>query len=440
MQVLGVATCAVLLTLTGLTACLLAPAPNRVRRTLLAVFAVGWTARIGGAVAGYVTGLYRPKLAGDISLELFGALMDARSIGHGLELLVDSTFALQTLLTSPGFVLFGAEREVAILGNAFAGAMAGVAAGYILWRSEGISGSDGWKYVAALLALYPSSVYFGGFGLRDPWIYFFMTIYATGLYTYVESSGRRLRWAALAGFASVAILSLRPEMAGIAAGGIAGVMLMAIWRNRQRVASAYGRGAFVLLLTLPIAAAMAAIGYGTYSFALGQLGLEGGTGPGTVLTELATSRLERAIGSGGGGSNYLPIETYRTLPMGGRFIVQVAGLIVLPLPWLINSPDRLLAFADSLVIIGGIGAVVKGWRYYRTVPLGEIGCVAAFAVGIVGYGLIVINSGNAFRLRMSLAPLLFVPAGLALRRMRRSIRVTAIGRGGRPTGDEAGGS
>ena len=100
-----------------------------------------------------------------------------------------------------------------------------------------------------------------------------------------------------------------------------------------------------------------------------------------------------------------------------REALQLVGFIVIPLPWQLDRLSRVLALFDTIFVIATMFAAWKALRLpappsvvarRREDMLREfsLGLLISFALGWLGYGLLVTDSGNAFRLRLSVEPFL----------------------------------
>lgn len=348
------------------------------------------------------------KLAGNLSLQHYDYFFQR---GHGLAELWGEEFAAQVFLNLPGWMIFGPERLSLLMSNAVVGAVAAPLAAGLLLRPLGNRAA---LRALVLISIYPGALNFSIFGLRDPLIFTAMVVLACGV---VRSwiIGMTLRNISLVLLSAALTLWLRPELAYVVF--LVGMMplinvYMAMLRGARRSQQNYANVVFV---TIPMIVIAIFMGAAATRIAAKNIGVDTAN-PFDVAGDAATNRFERHTRkSFGAGSNVVSTESYANLPVYIRIPMQTIGMVVLPYPWQIRNAQRLFAFGDSLLLMGMILFVFVNLRFAK--PLREAGpgrltamLMMVFFIGILGMGFVVSNSGNGFRMRLAVTPLLFIAA------------------------------
>jgi len=167
-----------------------------------------------------------------------------------------------------------------------------------------------------------------------------------------------------------------------------------------------------------------------YRFWLAEIGYSTWVSPLYVAQVYSELRFDRAVGmSFGSGTHVLPPELYVATPWFLRVPLQAAGMLVVPMPWLLTSASRLLAFADSVLLIACIGTVLGAMRRrefderFRQLAWWML---AVFFLTVAALGVVISNGGNAFRMRIGLFPYVFIPLAVYLGTRRRGPRPAAV--------------
>lgn len=380
----------------------------------LLVFAISFLVRALVAVVNEEFSFLNPKLAGNYSMELFEdyLLLGAGTYGNGRFLgLMHEQFAAQVLLNLPFWLVFGLERISLVMSNAMVGAIVAPVAGGLLLKPLG---SRAATRIMLLIAVYPGLANFSIFGLRDPLIFFSMTVLACGVVRAWIINLRPRNLLLIFGGGGLT-LWLRPELAYVVF-VVAAIPLLHVYLEMLRGSRVSQRHmANLIVATIPLVIALAAMAAAATTIASRNIGGDTAN-PFDVAGDTATDRFERHTGrSFGAGSNISDSESYANMPVYLRIPVQTVGLIVLPFPWQIQNVPRLFAFVDSMLIIATIGFVVLNSLYsqpFRSAGQGRLAAILfmVFTVGILGMGFVVNNSGNGFRMRLAVTPLLFVAA------------------------------
>jgi hypothetical protein len=350
---------------------------------------------------------FEPKLAGDYALELYKIYNNGNKPEfEGIHFMYEN-FQLQTWINYIPFTIFGANRHVLLITNAFLTSLCPIFVYFVLSNYKNHR-SGFWTYI--YFNILPSVINFSIFGLRDPLVFFFVTINIISLYVlYQRFSFSYLCFVILS---LVAIIDLRNEM-------LAFICLPYLWLFKNKIFKLYeklkGFGTkfsfwfiVIIFFTIP---GLLVISY-LYQKVISNLGVIQFVSPAEIASTYAEMRYSR-FEDEGGGSNILPPNLYYALPWSLRWLLQSLGIIILPFPWLIYSIAKLLAFIDSCFFLYFIFNFLKGYKNQGTFI--RI-LFFTFIFGVLIMGIIVSNAGNAFRMRISIAPYILFMAGLQLKK------------------------
>lgn len=379
------------------------------------VFLIGFLMRVVAIMLNEEFAFLEAKLSGNRSIWLFERyILD----GGGWLGLLGEEFGLQVLINIPVWLVFGASRMALLFSNAAIGALAAPLACVLLYRDFKQSGS---LRALLLLSLYPAGFNFSIFGLRDPIIFLGMLILSIG--------GVRL-WTAKLNFADIGLLamgvvgvmSLRPELAYVVL-IILMLPLMSIYVDMV-MSSRLSKKALssLLCLTLPLVLLGCGAVVAATRVAGGNIGIKT-FNPADLAGDSAVDRFSRHSSALGGGSHMMSAAAYQSMPWYYRVPIQTAGLIMLPFPWQVNNTAMLLAFADSLFVIGlAAFALLNAW-FCEPIRRKGVGRLTIFMllislVGFIGFGFVVSNFGNGFRMKLAVTPMVFVAAAIVPIRVR----------------------
>lgn len=350
--------------------------------------------------------LFEAKQADDIVLFVYEGLDEG---GSALQ-----KFGVQMWLNWPAFALFGPVSPIHFVTNAFIGAYAGPIT-YAYFATLFSSTTARLGAISATVA--PAVLNYGFVGLRDIVLYVLVLVAAlSSLHLACRPRFRGLHVAVITICVALAFVE-RPYLVPVMA--LPGLMILGMWawRSAQRGPSrARPLIVFSLLFIIPGAAAL--LFMGAYSGLAAILNLSGAN-PLEAIGIFAQNRFARDIDTEGGDSHILPAQVFLNLPIVLRFPLQIAGMILVPMPWLLTNLTRWLALFDSLFVIACITGAIKNARLKAwSRPLRRISAVMVltYFVGIAAFGLAVINAGNAFRMRMPLLPYVLIPATIYLAR------------------------
>lgn len=374
--------------------------------------------------------LFPPKFAGEFSLYYYKALF------LNEDLFKIPSFIPQMIFNLGAFSLFGANRINIILTNAFLLSFSSIIAFVYLYRIYNVNAG----IVAFLLIMfYPATLNFSMFGLRDPVVFFLFLSYILSFLFVIESRDwafRTINFFVCIISMALALLS-RPEMLPVIAFLPYIFLLRMLFFKISKIKIVLDK--FVILIVSVGFILIVTIGGGYFAtrIVLAQIGVTNLVSPLVVATEFADKRYERQFldqgGSEGGGGAILPPNIYYTLPGSLRIVFQTIGIIILPFPWLIDSLDEGLASLDSLYIIGMVIYIIYGLRFIHKGQhkFNILLCLLNFLLGVLIMGVIVNNTGNAFRLRMNIVPFIIVACAMtsAQFKVNRETRILENRRG-----------
>lgn len=362
------------------------------------------------------------KGADERSLDLFSLVHQS---GWDSSAVWGNSFFIQTLINYPGFAIFGPDRLVILITNAFFGALIAPIAYAYLKRFFG-ERPAGWG--AMVFMFYPAAVNFSICGLRDILIFFFISVFlfsAYGLILRRESTLNRIFDFVVFSTTAFFLYKLRPELAPIVGIYILMMVMVNFSRFAKRISN-IDEKMFVVALILVIGVALLSVsGLQAYRISLQAVGVARAIDPGELMDTYTMNRFKRAAGKEGGESHISTIDEYQNMSLPKRFVLQTLGVLLVPWPSPINATVRVAAAFDSLLVLillfTGLKTAVKG-RFREQRILAKISTLT-FVSGVLAMGLVVTNSGNAFRMRLALIPLLIIAAAISKCGMKESVKV-----------------
>lgn len=375
---------------------------------LLTVLALGFVVRVGFMFANEYVSFIAAKGAGDRVLQEFEFI----ALRGGLSGM--STFFVQALLNLPAFTLFEESRMIALTTNAFVGAFTPVLA-YVYMTP--LFGRKCGIYAVVLFGLYPAAIEFSILGLRDIIIYFFMSWYILALMRMFVREAVSLKDVSAVGLSVLAMFSLRAELLPIMLLFAGAPVMSRLLESFRRIRSAALRGAVIVVCGSLLLSVVLFVTAFFYKLTIGQLNIHDFVSPVEIAQKYAEIRYNRPLGeSMGAGSHIVAEQTFKNMNIYARIALQTLGILVIPFPWLLTSPARFLALGDTFFVFWVLWGAIRGAQHYsrraQSVFQGQLFYYAllAFTAGVMIMGLIVINAGNAFRMRMALLPFAFVAA------------------------------
>jgi len=327
--------------------------------------------------------------------------------------IIDQSFVVQTLINTPSFILFGPSRMNLLLTNAFFGAITGI---IVFAYLNYIYDSKIAKYGFILFSIYPAAINFSIFGLRDILIYFFVSIYILSILSIFNKKCVEAKNISLFAFSSICLFLLRKELLLILVFFPFILILYKFNHIKNRIKSINARFLFVSLVGTLIITIICFGGFYLYNKIISSFGYNSFTSPLKVASNIAEVRFMRSVGEEfGSGTHILPPNIYLNTNLLIRIFLQTIGMIIIPLPWLINKLPQLFALFDSIFII-----FCLLWTYYglkshflaRSEKKVILFLLLNFLLAIFAMGFVISNAGNAFRMRLSILPYLLISASI----------------------------
>lgn len=408
----------------------LATVPNRrLAWRVAAVFGAAFLLRVVLVLTNETFGIFAPRDAGNQALDLYLLFVRTGEWGELWRAAMGETFFVQVVANVPAFSIFGANRLNLLLTNAFVGAVAPVVAAAYVTRLHTRASA---LVAAILFAVYPASVNFSYFGLRDPFVFLFVTAASLAgllaLFDVRQPPARRTQHAVVAVLSLIPLISLRIELLPILLVVPGWWVARRMWEAATRFKTRFEQWASRVILGIMAAVVVLPAVVGVYRLTIAQVGAGQLVGPIELVEVYTTQRFERTLEGESAGSHFLSRRTYESLPVPAVVGIQTLGMIVLPYPWLLTDVTRWLAFLDSLIVMWCLWMV---YRWGRRLPDQERRrtwepLLLAFIAGIVAMGFVVVNAGNGFRMRLSVMPFLLTSASTSVTRWR-STGLTLVG-------------
>jgi hypothetical protein len=344
-------------------------------------------------------------------------------------------FVLEAAANIPGIALFENSPVILNLTNCLVGALAGIVVFAYMRR---LFGRNIAIFALLLVSFFPAAFNFSLFGLRDIFLYFLILANIASLLWLLLRPERRMLQIAIYAVSLLALGLLRSALLPLILILPAFLLGRYALRHYRTVQDRRTRIGLVAAAILTGALVLA----GSYVVVLHHVGINGFVTPDRLFAHYVEARASRGTpfakqyNSGRGAistcrsmnhraqnaargvaSQYIPFERYRRTPWVLREALQLVGFIVIPLPWQLDRLSRVLALFDTIFVIATMLAAWKALRLpappsvvarRREDMLRQfsLGLLLSFAIGWLGYGLLVTDSGNAFRLRLSVEPFL----------------------------------
>jgi|GEM_PF-3408466 len=425
-----------ILVILGATIAILISNNRRDALALLLFFFASFGLRWAFVYLNNVLDFFNQKAASDLPMEVLDQPGGIWQAIFGTQTTLGGTkFFIEALINLPGLRLFEESEVMLLITNSFIGAAAGLVTYFYLKRifDERVA------TVGLLLnAIYPAAIAFSFFALRDIILYFLIGL---NLLSFMWLALKRTSimlnlFIYLSSFIAVGLLRIAfvPFEAVLPGWLIFVASLRLLNRFRDKNEKMFIAAVLAILLpSLTIGAVLLG-----YKAVLKQVGYAELVSPDELLVQYAQERYDRGTTAGGtevafgGASDELPPSLYHRVGLVGRILVQILGMILIPLPWGLVGITRILAFSDSAFVLflmtwawKGNGRIKK-WRHdaqpkltasvtrypQRTMRIITFALVLAFTLGTIGYGMLVDNSGNAFRMRLTVVPFLIPSASI----------------------------
>lgn len=423
---IGVISYFIFLLLAGLTCAAFMAGLGKIRSYLplmCTAFSVNFILRAYLILTNEGVDIFADKFAGEVSLDIYNIIINGQTGS------INQTFFPQMLLNFLGFSLFSPERLTIVLTNAFLVSLTGILAFAYLVRIY--TPTTGWYGLISTYG-YLGALNFSIFGLRDPIILFFTLLYLLS-FLYLLKMKRDTFWILNLNLflcSSLVILWSRPELLPTIAFLPSFYTLYSLLKRTHRIANFPRRLLSQMMILSFFGVILIGSGLFAYRIVLANIGITSLVSPLEIAGTYADARYNRQFndwgGSNGGGGAILPPSVYNALPPSLRIPVQALGIIALPFPWLINSIEEVLAFADSLYIIFGLLITITILHKVKLENRHEaLALLLTFFWGIIVMGFIVNNAGNAFRLRLSVFPYLAIAFSIVLAESHLTRRKTS---------------
>ena len=115
----------------------------------------------------------------------------------------------------------------------------------------------------------------------------------------------------------------------------------------------------------------------------------------------------------GGNTAMLSQRVYGSLSQPSIIAIQILGMFIIPVPWLLTSVSMFLAFLDTFLLAGLLLQIKRNLIF--SVKFDRIQILillSIFASIMVIFGLVISNSGNALRMRFPLIPFVIFAYGI----------------------------
>jgi hypothetical protein len=397
---------ALVLLMVGIIGTVLVSRSRRELQVLVLLFTFSFGLRAVLIALNEAVSFFGAKPASHLPVEVYGRLFS-----EGWQNVLHNKFIIQTLVNMPAFMAHGTDTVIHILTNGFFGAAAGVAAYVYLART--FSPRAGlWAFV--LVSFFPMAVNFSIFALRDPMLYFFLVVNVAVVTRMWVDRDYRPGHLAVFVVSFIGVFSFRPEWGPIAAMYPLGLAQSRQWQRIKEARSVGALGLYVMTL----AGLVVVGGVATYMFLLSNIGIHDLVSPAKVAEFYAEQRFDRTLGDSiGAGSHVLPPAIYYATPWYLRVVVQTIGILVVPMPWLLKSIPSFMAFGDSVLLITCVVMVLRRLRRRelpRRVEIANFWMMFVFVFGVCAMGFIIINGGNAFRMRLGLLQFVVIPLAIYL--------------------------
>jgi len=415
-------------------------------------FQVSFWFRAMIAVLNHNLNFFVQKYASDFSISLMDQKGGLLSMFTGnffsISNLTNMKFFLESLINLPAVRVFEDSAVMLNFTNSFVGAAAGLVVFAYMRRmfNERVA-----TFGLLIASLYPAALNFSFFALRDVIIYFFLLLNIFSFaWVVLRKDYRALNWAIyIVSFLCATILRVTFIAFILIPPGW--FVLRWIMEATRTAGHVYRRLFFVMLASAIIAVGSMIALLASYFIVVHQVtGATTLVAPTVLFQDYALNRASRgsinpseyspALGTGA-NSLYLPFGVYQRLPFYMRVPLQLFAFIDIPLPWQLTAVARVLAMFDSIFV--GICMVwvykfhkmlrdaatrkIKGKLYRAKGPVLpavlaqydslmlrrlSLALILAFFGSWFGFGVLVSDSGNAFRMRISVEPFLVFGASI----------------------------
>jgi hypothetical protein len=347
-------------------------------------------------------------------------------------------FFIEALFNLPADRLFEDSPIVLNYTNAFFGAAAALPVFAYLRRmfNERIA-----TYGLLLASLYPAAINFSFFALRDVFIYFFLLMNIFSFAWIVLRRDHRVLNTAVYVISFLCCTILRVTFIVFILVPPGWFILQWLFLQARSVKPLYTRMFAGVVAAIIVTFTSTIVLVGGYYIVVRQVtGATTLVAPTVLFQDYEQNRAARgsnlsefAVSQGEGtNSIYLPLNIYQKLPFPVRITLQLVAFIDIPLPWQLSGVSRMLALFDTIFVVL---CMYWSWRthmmikractgrgpplpailaQYSSLKLKRLSFALWFAfVGSwFGFGVLVSDSGNAFRMRLSVEPFAVLGASI----------------------------
>jgi len=357
-------------------------------------------------------------------------------------------FFLEALVNLPAVRFFEDSTVMLNYTNSFVGAVAGlVVFGYMRRLFNERIGTMGMLLASA----YPAALNFSFFSLRDIFIYTFLLINIFSFAWIMLRRDHRFLNVMIYGASFLCATILRVSFLIFILVLPGWFLFLWIMRNVGSVRHLYERMFLSVVAALILFITASVVTLGAYFVVLHQVGITSLVGPEVLLQDYVSARAGRGTGisqtmsaadAQGTFSMYVPLSTFNHMPFVARVALQLVAFIIIPLPWQLNDASRALALTDTIFVLCCMwwswrlqrmlrGAARDGpslppvLQQYSLPTLRRLGfaLLIAFVMSWFGFGVLVSDSGNAFRMRLSVEPFIIFASGIYAAQAMRWIEV-----------------
>jgi hypothetical protein len=359
--------------------------------------------RFAGAICSIRWGIEEAKGADPIAAEIWEEVMGG-SFGA---LQSHPNFLMQVAWDAPGFIIGGATLTSGAMMNVLAMTVGAIEVGAAVGR---MAGSRAGIFALVLMLYLPAVLYWGLHSLRDPMIF----LGASLLTSSAIQATTRAPWLTSALIASLLIGNLRAELLV----ALAPLPILAKVSAPRPGVRSRGTNVSCLLVVL--------VGIGLLVPWALQEHLHIPRFSVEEIEAAAGARFERSQRDiGRGDSSWDSAEAFGGTGSFGPWVLRSVGILLAPFPLAPRATQDWIVAIDSAILAGMCftGLIGRGSRNNPgrgVLRLSRLLVLGVFA-GCVGYGLVVANVGNAFRVRLALVPLAVAAAAIHFRRAPSSI-------------------
>jgi hypothetical protein len=348
-------------------------------------------------------------------------------------------FFVESLINLPAVRLFEDSAVMLNYTNAFVGAVSGLVVFAYMRRlfNERIA-----TYSLIIASVYPAALNFSFFALRDIIIYFFLLMNIFSFAWIILKKDHRLLNVMIYGLSFLCATILRVTFVVFILIPPGWFFLQALFRAAVNVPGIYRKLFFGMVAGVIVMFVSLFVLVAGYFVVVHQVtGATTLVAPTVLFQDYAENRATRGTvnpsefspaNGQGAASLYLPIGMFEHLPFPIRVSLQLVAFIDIPLPWQLTGVSRILALFDTFFVVACIYWAVRMHLMIRKAAKGtgpplppllaqfdardlqrlSFALLLAFVGSWFGFAVLVSDSGNAFRMRVSVEPFLVFGASV----------------------------